>query len=233
MIDRCLRCNAQVAASAASPVMGPQLHYHVSGPFPAVYDARTVACPSCHANHLVMMSSVSSLGHIVWPVAAQQMIEGADYVLANPIHRVSGKKPLVACWAWLPLMDDGALAGKLVAAIKSDEDLRRDDHETLLVLAYDEIMPDVMKVLPLFDSCALLKSHVVERPAGPYPSLRAEMSIQTTWSASALVKVKHYWPAASLDEANYVALSPDEELTQAVGKNNRKTAVGKSHRKAA
>jgi len=148
MIDRCLRCNAQVAASAASPVMGPQLHYHVSGPFPAVYDARTVACPSCHANHLVMMSSVSSLGHIVWPVAAQQMIEGADYVLANPIHRVSGKKPLVACWAWLPLMDDGALAGKLVAAIKSDEDLRRDDHETLLVLAYDEIMPDAMKVLP-------------------------------------------------------------------------------------
>jgi len=195
--------------------------------------ARSVACPFCHANHLVVISSEANMGHIVWPVVAQQMVEGADYVLANPIHKMLGKKPLVACWAWLPIMDDADLANKLVQAIKSDEDLRRADHETILVLAYDEIMPDVMKVLPLFDVCVLLKNHVVEHPAGPYPSLRAELSIQTTWTASALIKVKHYWPAAAINEADYTPLATDDELAQTWGKYNRKTAVGKSHRKAA
>ena len=111
------------------------------------------------------------------PLAAQQMIEGADYVLANPIHRVSGRKPLVACWAWLPIMDDADLAGKLVEAIKSDEDLRRADHETILVLAYDEIMPDAMKVLPLF---GLGRVELFPRAKAPVMTRNCVASLRTT-----------------------------------------------------
>ena len=193
--------------------------------FPGRLILAEVPCPICQKGYLAGHHTTRPSNHFGWTAASEVMVEGKDYLVADrdPGFRLDGSKPLYVSWLWTPMEDDDAISRRLIEMIVPDEDFRRNDVASLLVMSAEAVPADAyLRVAPRFDMTILLQPHVTMGANGPYPSVRAERSITTTFSSVALRAVRHYWPSYTLRVEDYVPLFTNSELAIRWGAHARK-----------
>lgn len=223
MIRRCTNCACHLPeAPSDRPSPGRRIAtFPLGPPFPCELSLAEVSCPVCSTRHAVAANRDAHGRDHAWAVADEVLGKDRDYVWASPRGSwVNPNKPLVVAWAWLPTRD-AAVSDRLLQALRADCDLRRRDVTSLLMLDGDRLPGWAPDAARLFDCCVVLKGHVLADQFGPYPSLRAERSIVKSFGASGRARVKHYWPSATLDRADYIPLAGDEELLAAWGRHHR------------
>ena len=199
-------------------------YYPLGGAFPTTYTVDTITCKTCQ-NHHRRCCNMAIPGEIhSWNVRSESMIDGKDFEWGNTQYKgaIDGSKPLNICWAWLPFSDENTLAKPLLGSIKSDEEFRRRDCHSLLVMEFDRFPKGMIGLINMFDGVVLLKNQVMAGASGPYPSLRAEKSIVTTFAACNLRSVKHYWPAVTLEDRDYVEIADQETMRRALSRASRR-----------
>ena len=196
-----------------------------NGVFPGRLVLAEMPCPNCQLGYLAGHHTTRPDNHFGWTANSEVMKEGKDYQVADcdPGFRLDGSKPLFVSWLWTPMEDDDAISRRLIESIVPDEDFRRNDVASLLVMSAESIPVDAYtRVAARFDMTILLQPHVTMGANGPYPSVRAERSITTTFSSVGLRAVRHYWPAYTLRVEDYVPLFTNSELAIRWGAHARK-----------
>jgi hypothetical protein len=154
---------------------------------------------------------------VVWTKSKQHLEEGRDYTVLRrrPRSRITGRKPLEVAWAWHPMPVSGydVLVGDSLA---SDDVWRDRTIASILILGSesDGTMAFRKDLKGSFDEVWRLLPHVMSGQQGPYPSLRAELSIVQTLHTLGLRRVAHYWPGASMYAQNRVVLASPADLAK-------------------
>jgi hypothetical protein len=125
-------------------------------------------------------------------------------------------RDLVVFWAWSPVWTVEQIVQH--TAFRSDPDFLRTDRDRLLVMSQRDLPSrpdDFVRLTRKFTSIALVHESFLGGAAGPYPSLRFERSMRSTWAARRLIKIKHYWPSASLPSADFIPLATNAQMVAA------------------
>ena len=158
----------------------------------------------------------------VWNVRHETLLAVRDYDVVRTRRWNIGRAPLDVTWWWHPVVP-AVDVDELVAERIDELQLGRNDSSRASVLVVPHSFHNVWPYLnrKRFDEFWVLKKHVTSDAAGPYPSLRAERSIRTTFRSQNLMRVSHFWPSAGLPAADYRALGSAESLTRLWAKSAR------------
>ena len=192
----------------------------VRPPFPLDLELLNFTCVSCRAPLRQLRSPSQPSLETCWNQWSERMVSEEDYeVLLRRRRRprLDGTCMVHVVWAWHPMIGDPQWDRRVVQQIDQDEHLRDVSTATLLVLPpgpYDKSWW-LEAVGGRFNEVWLIREHVMQGREGPWPSVRAELSLTYTLSSWGLQRTKHYWPSACLSGRDYCPLASDRELEEA------------------
>lgn len=222
---RTIQCEMCGGRTVAQPSNGVAQVYHLRGPWPVTYWCSVVECNSCGRPMVHQRSSFSSTD-VVWPSSSEVILPGDDYQVVSRghgPHKLDGRTPVVATWAFHPLSPDNTeVFDRICQQIKQDDASTRESTAHVLLLPPNANMSMWLPIASeRFAETWLLDKRVMLGAAGPYPSLRAERSIVR--SIIGLIKVRHVWPAARLNERGYLPIATDDGLAQMWSQHSRRS----------
>jgi hypothetical protein len=212
MNDHCPQCKVKLGQEvwSAKPVT-----YQVPPPWSPMYELWTGTCPNCKSPIRSLFTTKDSRP-LNWLVTDEDLLWGADYKGIYTRRRGRsrlGVMPVNVVWAWVPARTPEfvyRLAERIQEIILADP-----SKSLVIVLPYGVVWTDLLSLEPKIDDIWELGPHVMQGEVGPYPSLRAELSLKQTFAQQRLNMIYHFWPSASLDPKGYIPIGTADEVAQA------------------
>lgn len=155
--------------------------------------------------------------HCSWSGWSEQMLPGEDCEFRRTPRgaTIDGSKPVEVYWAWHPMGE--WFDGKIMHMIRVSyiESLNKDSHRVVVVKAGpgDQLPDRWCNILgPCVDQIVAMPEKHFSDAQGPFPSLRAELTMVKTMRTLGMSKLTYYWPTLALPVDSYKPVFDDATL---------------------
>lgn len=213
--SHCPSCKQRIAPELWTST--PQ-QWSTVGPWPCDYRNRIGTCHNCGVSINACVNGVDQNNAVVWLKHNQILQPDSDYTIVRRrphAMKIDGRRSTVAMWAYHPMTSSTEWTEKLEKVLSQSPELYKErQYASVLIYPPFADMNWALQNKKWFDEVWQLNEKVMAGAAGPYPSLRAELSIVHTLSGFKLNQVAHVWPAVFLNPENYRRVESDDELVK-------------------
>jgi len=208
---RCLNCGA---GGNWSRTTDDARSYRFDFVWAASYEMDHAQCYSCGTDHRLVKTDYAPSQTHSWTANVTYLLDGEDYdVIARRggERKFDGSNKLVVAWCYHPLSNGHWIDKAITSHVRSDPVFAVPGVTRLAVLPW--FASDALKqIADNMDEVWVLRKHVTLDAAGPFPSLRAEISIFDTLVEYKLSQVQCYWPSVFFSLRQHVPMMNREQM---------------------
>ena len=211
MISRCPSCGA----GGHWFKTGDSRQYQFDFGWKANYEWVNVSCPSCGSRHRVLNTSYTSNRIWTWPANTEQLVDGEDYEVVfrrGGVRKFDGERPVTIAWCSHPLHGGHDYDRMVLESIRADPQFANPRKSTRLAILPAFASDAMRAVADSVDEVWVLEDHVTCDAVGPFPSLRAEVSIFETLIWLRPTGFVCFWPTVFFAMKQFVSIVDQEAL---------------------
>lgn len=211
MIDHCPDCRVRLESNAWKSA--PE-RLRVGEPWSPNYQLWRGRCPKCNQFIRAVLSSYESPRLQSWIESKQKLKVGMDYriIYAKKHQLFNASLPLDILWNWHPLPNNEDWSRKSSELLGN---MCRPNRNVIMVVGPDMPVVETISTVKSVQEIWRLEPHVLQGALGPHPSLRAELSLWSTFEYKGLENIYHCWPAITLDKRFYTPNGSNRDMNTA------------------